>query len=72
MKSRESKSAQKKQVKKWSADVTENSDAMDLKSHIFESKNATDIAASLKKSAETSNRRKSSPYQSAMLDVIHL
>ena len=52
--------------KKWSADVTEHSDAMDLEKDIFKSGDADKIAASVKHSAETSNRRKSSPYRSAM------
>lgn len=51
---------------KWSAEVTENSDALDLEPHIFESKNPKKIAASLKRSAENSDRRKSSPFRSAM------
>lgn len=37
--------------KKWSADVTEHSDALDLESNIFESKDPRHIAESLKKSA---------------------
>lgn len=56
----------KKQVNKWSADVTEHSDAMDLEKDIFKSDDPDKVAASLKHSAESSNRRKSSPYQSAM------
>jgi len=52
--------------KKWSADVTEHSDAMDLEKDIFKSGDADKIAASVKHSAETSKRRKASPYQSAM------
>jgi hypothetical protein len=52
--------------KKWSADVTEHSDALDLESNIFESKDPKKIAQSLKKSAESSDRRKSAPYRSAM------
>ena len=52
--------------KKWSADVTEHSDALDLESNIFESKDPKHIAESLKKSAEQSHRRKSAPYRSAM------
>jgi hypothetical protein len=55
-----------KKTKKWSADVTEHSDALDLESNIFESRDPKKIAASLKKSAEESNRKKSTPYQSAM------
>lgn len=66
MKKKENKPAAKTHDKKWSANVTENSDAMDLKENIFESKSASKIAESLKKSAEQSDRRKSSPYQSAM------
>jgi hypothetical protein len=52
--------------KKWSQDVTEHSDAMDLEEHIFESDDPHRIALSLKHSAEQSHRRKSEPYQSAM------
>ena len=55
-----------KKAKNWSADVTEHSDAMDLEKDIFKSSDPDKIAASVKHSAETSNRRKSSPYQSAM------
>jgi Protein of unknown function (DUF3175) len=51
---------------KWSADVTAHSDAMDLEDHIFESRDAKKIAASLKRSAEHSDRRKAEPFQSAM------
>jgi hypothetical protein len=52
--------------KYWSADVTEHSDAMDLEDHVFESDDAKKIAASLKRSAEHSDRRKAEPFQSAM------
>ncbi len=52
--------------KKWSADVTEHSDALDLKENIFESKDPKKIALSLKHSAENSDRKKSAPYRSAM------
>jgi hypothetical protein len=52
--------------KKWSAEVTEHSDAMDLEEHIFEADDAKKIAASLKRSAEHSDRRKAEPFQSAM------
>lgn len=52
--------------KKWSAAVTRRSDALDLKSGVFKSRSAREIALSLKKSAEASHRRKSSPFQSAM------
>jgi hypothetical protein len=43
----------------------QNSDAMDLEPGVFK-KNARAIALSLKKSAEASHRRKSSPFRSAM------
>jgi len=52
--------------KKWSADVTEHSDALDLEEHIFESDDPRKIARSLKRSAEHSDKRKAEPFQSAM------
>lgn len=52
--------------KKWSARVTRESDALDLKKGVFTSRSPRRIAASLKRSAEHSKRRKSSPYRSAM------
>lgn len=52
--------------KKWSQKVTEDSDALDLKQDIFRSSDPKEIAHSLKVSAEKSDRRKSSPFQSAM------
>ncbi|WP_263489014.1 DUF3175 domain-containing protein [Mesorhizobium sp. ES1-3] len=39
---------------------------MDLEEHVFESDDAKKIAASLKRSAEHSHRRKAEPFQSAM------
>ena len=51
---------------RWSAEVTEHSDALDLESHIFRSRSPRRIAQSLKHSAESSKRRKGTPYQSAM------
>ena len=53
-------------ARKWSQDVTEHSNAMDLKTDVFKSHDPKEIAKSLKHSAETSHRRKSSPYRSAM------
>lgn len=52
--------------KKWSQDVTEHSNALDLRENVFESTNPKAIAKSLKHSAEESDRRKSSPFRSAM------
>lgn len=51
---------------KWSQSVTSNSDALDLEEGVFTWNNPRRIAASLKKSAEKSRRRKGTPYQSAM------
>jgi hypothetical protein len=56
----------KQAKRKWSAKVTKHSNAMDLKKDIFKSKDPDKIAASLKYSAEESDRRKASPFQSAM------
>jgi hypothetical protein len=53
-------------VKKWSQDVTEHSDALDLEEGVFTWDDPARIAASLKRSAERSKRRKGTPYQSAM------
>ena len=52
--------------KKWSAKVTQESDALDLKPDIFEKKDPKAIARSLKRSAEASHRRKARPFASAM------
>src|ERR1044071_118347 len=52
--------------KKWSKSVTEHSNAMDLEKDIFKSKDPKEIAASVKKSAEKSKRKKAGPFQSAM------
>ena len=51
---------------KWSQDVTEHSDALDLEGGVFSLDDPKKIAASLKRSAEHSNRRKGTPFQSAM------
>jgi hypothetical protein len=51
---------------KWSAEVTEHSDALDLEAGVFKLRSPAAIARSLKRSAEHSRRRKSSPYRSAM------
>lgn len=56
----------KSKPRKWSAQVTRNSDALDLESNVFAKDSPAAIARSLKRSAESSSRRKSSPYRSAM------
>jgi hypothetical protein len=50
----------------WSGRVTRESDALTIEKRIMSSSDPKRIAASLKRSAERSHRRKSSPYRSAM------
>jgi hypothetical protein len=52
--------------RRWSARVTQRSNALDLQPKVFKSTNPRRIALSLKRSAETSKRRKGTAYQSAM------
>jgi len=56
----------KRATRKWSARVTRESDALDLQDQVFKQRSPAAIARSLKRSAERSHRRKSSPYRSAM------
>jgi hypothetical protein len=50
----------------WSARVTRTSNALDLERGVFVRGSPREIAASLKRSAERSRRRKAAPYASAM------
>ena len=52
--------------KRWSRDVTQKSDALDLEVNVFTKETPREIALSLKRSADHSKRRKSDPYRSAM------
>jgi putative cell wall-binding protein len=52
--------------KHWSKAVTHGSNALDLEPDVFSQEDPRAIARSLKRSAEQSHRRKSSPYRSAM------
>jgi Protein of unknown function (DUF3175) len=52
--------------RKWSAGVMARSDALDLEKGVFKGRSAHQIALSLKRSAEASQRRKSTPFRSAM------
>ena len=52
--------------RKWSQRVTEQSDALDLEGGVFTLRSPGRIAASLKRSAERSTRRKADPYRSAL------
>jgi hypothetical protein len=50
--------------------VSEHSDALDLKHGVFKLGSAKKIAASLKRSAEKSSRRKTGAYRSALSMLI--
>jgi hypothetical protein len=50
----------------WSQHVTETSRALDLEPRVFSKSSPRAIARSLKRSAETSTRRRGGAYQSAM------
>ena len=52
--------------KRWSQRVTKESDALDLKHGVFTLTDPAKIAASLKRSAEHSSRRKAGAYRSAL------
>jgi hypothetical protein len=65
-KSTRRKSTRRSAGRRWSARVTRESDALDLKGGVFNLRDPKRIAASLKRSAEHSHRRKSSPYRSAL------
>jgi len=52
--------------KYWSGRVTKESNALDLEGGVFTLSSPRKIALSLKRSAETSPRRKSDPFRSAM------
>ena len=53
-------------ARRWSAQVTKRSNALDLERDVFKRKDPHRMALSLKRSAERSKRRKGTPYQSAM------
>jgi Protein of unknown function (DUF3175) len=52
--------------RRWSQQVTEGSNALDLEAGVFAFEDPRRIARSLKRSAERSARRKSAPFRSAM------
>jgi hypothetical protein len=60
------RSSAKRGGQRWSKRVTETSDALDLKGGVFKLRDPKKIAASLKRSAERSKRRKTNPYRSAL------
>jgi hypothetical protein len=63
---RRKSAAKKPSPKRWSQRVTQGSDALDLKRGVFTLRDPKRIAASLKRSAERSSRRKTSAYRSAL------
>ncbi|HYX02648.1 MAG TPA: DUF3175 domain-containing protein [Reyranella sp.] len=56
----------KKAGRKWSARVTRESHALALDKGVFTKRSPREIARSLKRSAEHSRQRKSSPLRSAL------
>ena len=52
--------------RRWSQQVTERSDALDLEPGVFTLGDPREIALSLQRSAERSERRKAGPFHSAM------
>src|SRR6202163_1810325 len=64
--SRRKSSPKKALAKRWSQRVTRESDALDLKQGVFTLRDPKRIAASLKRSAERSSRRKTGAYRSAL------
>jgi Protein of unknown function (DUF3175) len=56
--------------RRWSQRVTRESDALDLEKGVFKQTSAKKIAASLKRSAEQSARRKTGAYRSALSMLI--
>jgi hypothetical protein len=63
---RRSSSPKQASPKRWSQRVTRESDALDLKRGVFRLRDPKRIAASLKRSAEGSSRRKAGAYRSAL------
>jgi hypothetical protein len=56
----------KASTKRWSGRVTRESHALELEDGVFKKRSARAIAQSLKRSAEHSRARKSSPLRSAL------
>ena len=65
-KSRPTKQRSRTSSRRWSKQVTQHSNALDLSRGVFAQKSPDKIAASLKRSAERSKRRKADPYRSAL------
>jgi len=63
---RRKSAAKRKSPKRWSQRVTRESDALDLRQGVFKLTSPKKIAASLKRSAERSSRRRAGAYRSAL------
>jgi hypothetical protein len=61
-----SKSRNNDKPKRWSQHVTQHSNALDLERGVFAKDDPRAIARSLKHSADTSDRRKTDAFRSAM------
>ncbi len=53
-------------ARRWSQDVTQHGNALTVDRGIFTNKDPAEIARSLKESAEHSQRRRTTPFRSAM------
>jgi hypothetical protein len=60
------KAARRATPRRWSQRVTKESNALDLRRGVFKQTSPKKIAASLKRSAERSSRRKAGAYRSAL------
>jgi hypothetical protein len=69
-KSRRAQTTRRNANRTWSGRVTRESNALDLEGGVFTWKDPKRIAASLKRSAEESHRRKTEPYRSALSMLI--
>jgi hypothetical protein len=63
---RQATAAARKPARRWSAEVTRRSDALDLEQGVFTQKDPKQIAASLKRSAEASTRKRTDSFRSAL------
>jgi hypothetical protein len=60
------RAAKRRPTRYWSQHVTETSNALDLEEGVFKKRTPREIALSLKRSADRSDRRKTDAYRSAM------
>jgi hypothetical protein len=70
LQARSARSGKPASTRYWSQRVTRESNALDLDKGVFNLRDPRKIAASLKRSAERSRRRKAPPYRSALSMLI--